>query len=337
MFDKLIRRLQPFEKGVRVPVQIPLDDDGYMDRRCPAESCESNFKVLFEDWRDKVRDDIVFCPICRAEAVSTEWNTPEQREYMDRVALSHLLGAVDEGLKESAKEFNRKYGSGGFISMTMSVKAARNPPPIPVESAEAMRQKFSCEQCGCRYSSIGAAFFCPACGHNSAPSAFEQTVETIRTMVAAIPAMRSALESGFNKDVAQDSVRHFIENGHGRLVGAFQRLAQALFLRLPNASTFPVHQNLFQNLTQSSDIWRAATGKGYDNLLARDALQELEKQFQARHLISHRDGLVDQKYIDRSGDTTYGVGQRIVVREQSVLRLAELVSKLATELRKLVP
>ena len=37
---------------------------------------------------------------------------------------------------------------------------------------------------------------------------------------------------------------------------------------------------------------------------------------------------------DRSGDTSYAVGQRLVIREDAVLRLAGLVSTLADELRK---
>jgi hypothetical protein len=41
-------------------------------------------------------------------------------------------------------------------------------------------------------------------------------------------------------------------------------------------------------------------------------------------------------YYNKSGDTTYAVGQRLVIREATVLRLAEVLSKLSSELRKLV-
>ena len=55
MFDKLLRELKKLETGVRVPLQLALDEEGYMDRRCPADVCQAGFKVLYEDWRDKVR------------------------------------------------------------------------------------------------------------------------------------------------------------------------------------------------------------------------------------------------------------------------------------------
>ena len=38
------------------------------------------------------------------------------------------------------------------------------------------------------------------------------------------------------------------------------------------------------------------------------------------------------EYIDKSGDTSYTVGQRLVIREASVLKLADLLSKLANGL-----
>ncbi len=56
-----------------------------------------------------------------------------------------------------------------------------------------MRQRFTCEACGTRYASLGAAFFCPVCGHNSAPSTFDRTVEVVRSTIAAVPSIPVAL------------------------------------------------------------------------------------------------------------------------------------------------
>ncbi len=36
---------------------------------------------------------------------------------------------------------------------------------VPIGAADKLQQKFTCAECGYRYSSLGAAFFCPACGH----------------------------------------------------------------------------------------------------------------------------------------------------------------------------
>ncbi|MBN1511807.1 MAG: hypothetical protein JXB13_07315 [Phycisphaerae bacterium] len=52
--------------------------------------------------------------------------------------------------------------------------------------------------------------------------------------------------------------------------------------------------------------------------------------------ISHQQGIVDQTYLDRSGDRSYSVGQRLVVREADVLELVDLLQKLTVGLRGLV-
>jgi Zn finger protein HypA/HybF involved in hydrogenase expression len=43
---------------------------------------------------------------------------------------------------------------------------------LPPAAAEPMRLKITCPECSCRYAVIGAAFFCPACGHNAAELVF---------------------------------------------------------------------------------------------------------------------------------------------------------------------
>ena len=260
MFDKLLSELKKLDRSVKVPIQIPLDEKGYMDRQCPSEECHSEFKVLFEDWRDKVRDEVVYCPICRFEAESTEWNSEAQQEHIKRTAMAHLKKVVSTSMAADARAFNARQRHGGLISMSMAVKPSHIPILIPPDAAAAMRQDFVCESCGCRYSSVGAAFFCPSCGHNSAQSTFMAAVQTVRATVINLPSIRLAIEAAADRDAAENTVRQLLENGLVKLVASFQRFAEATFHALPNSSTFQVRKNLFQNLNESSTLWRNATG-----------------------------------------------------------------------------
>jgi uncharacterized Zn finger protein (UPF0148 family) len=323
--------------NARIPIQIPLDDKGYFDRCCPSERCGVRFKVLFEDWRDKVRDDVVYCPICRFEAESDHWNTPEQWEYIRDVAFRYVHDEVGRMMKETVRSFNRSVPKSGFITMSMSYKPGARPIVVPIEAADCLQQDFTCERCECRYSSLGAAFFCPACGHNSAVSTFEDAVRSVRAYIEHLAAIKEAVRSAAGEDAAENTERQIIESGLTKLVSSFQRLAEALFARLPNASQHNVRKNLFQNLDESSVTWRSATGKGYEDSLTVGELTELKHLFQQRHLLAHREGIVDQEYIERSGDINYRVGQRLIIRESGVLRLADLVSGLARGLKALVP
>ena len=54
--------------------------------------------------------------------------------------------------------------------------------------------------------------------------------------------------------------------------------------------------------------------------------------FQRRHLIEHNNGMVNQKYIDKSGDSSYVIGQRLVVKESDALTLLAIIKKLGTGL-----
>ena len=49
MFDNIIQELKKLERGIPVSVSVPIDNDGYFDRRCPSEACQVDFKVLMED------------------------------------------------------------------------------------------------------------------------------------------------------------------------------------------------------------------------------------------------------------------------------------------------
>jgi len=334
MFDDVIRKLRRLEQGVRVPVNLAIDDEGYLDRLCPNARCGVSFKVKFDDWRHKVPDEAVHCPICGSQARSTKWNTPAQTRQIKAMALDHVNRELGAAFANDAKRFNRAQRPGSFIKMTMSYRPGPSPILIPAEASELLTQRSTCEECGCRYSSIGAAFFCPACGHNSAISTFDSAIETVRKTLAALPEIKRALTNTEGKDTAENSARHICENGLVKLVSAFQRLAEALYEKTSSDRKITPRRNAFQNLQESGELWRSVIGIGYDEMMSSPDLAALERFFQQRHLLAHRDGIVDHPYLERTGDNSYAIGQRLIVRAEDIETLANLISKLAAELRK---
>ncbi len=328
MLDQLIKEL---DKLNNVSIDIPLDDDGYYDRECPATVCQATFKVLFEDWKNKVRDEEVFCPRCRKAAPATQWHTQEQVKYIESAAIAKIQGVIGNALQRDVQNFNRRQPKGGFVQISLSYKPDARPIVIPVEAAELMQQKYTCELCDCRYASIGSAFFCPACGHNSVETAFEETVQNICKTLAALPHIRETLTKELNKDEAENTCRQTLEMNMNKLVGSFEHLAKSLYETLPTARKL-LRPNVFQNVEDGSKLWKQAIGKGYEDLVSVKDLQDLKRLFEQRHVLTHADGKVDERYIRRSGDHTYVVGQRLVVKEAEVLLLAEIVLKLGKQL-----
>jgi hypothetical protein len=58
MFEELIREIRKLETPRQFSISVPLDEKGYCDRLCANTECGGAFKVLFDDWRDKVQHDV---------------------------------------------------------------------------------------------------------------------------------------------------------------------------------------------------------------------------------------------------------------------------------------
>jgi uncharacterized Zn finger protein (UPF0148 family) len=324
MFDNILQEIQHLD-GSKVSVTLPSDEDGYLDRTCPSEHCQFLFKILEEDWRQKVRDEKVFCPFCRTSSSADNWNTPQQIKYAKAIVSKQISGRLGQAMRLDANAWNHRQFGKSLISITMKVNSRPQTVFLPPAVAKIMQLKIVCPECGCRYAVIGAAFFCPACGHNSADQMFSQALTGIRNALEATPIVRSSIP---DNDTAETTVRMMIENALEDLVTAFQRYAESLYETIPNRT--PPPRNAFQRLNDGSRLWEAATTKGYHDFLSNVELSLLTRYFQQRHLLAHCEGIVDSKYISNSGDSTYSPGQRIVVKEQSVQQCLDLIDKLAS-------
>ena len=336
MFDHLLREIRKLEGTNRIPVKIEVDNNGYIDRQCSSNGCAAHFKVMLEDWRDIVRDESVYCPHCRYESTSSDWNTLEQREYHANIARGHVQNRIGKALQSDARAFNSRQRKDSFIGINMSYRPGNMPIPIPAAATALMTQEFRCPECNCRYSSIGAAFFCPSCGHGNVVGTFFNSIETVKRNLVAVPSLRETLTDTHDENVAEDSIRHLRENGLCKTIASFQKYAESCFFRLSNSNQFNVRRNLFQNLGESNHIWRNATNVGYTDILTAAEYHVLNIYFQQRHLLEHQEGIVDQQYIDHAKDSRYSIGQRLVVTDASVFELVSVIEKLSKALSTLI-
>ncbi len=251
----------------------------------------------------------------------------EQTEHLRKTAISHVNKTLGPALRRDAERWNRRQPRNSFISVTMKVTDGPRHIPVPPAAAEPMRLRITCTECECRYAVIGAAYFCPACGHSDAEVLFNHTISGIRKSLGALTEVRAAIS---DPDAAANTVRSLVENGLQSGVTAFQRYAEALYSRLV-AGPKP-RRNAFQNLAEGSELWHNATRKKYSDYLAHSDMMELKRAFQQRHLLAHTQGIVDQDYITRSNDTSQRAGQRLVIRESTVHHYLDIIEKLAVGL-----
>ncbi len=327
MFEETQRFLRSLEGGSEVSILIEDDEEGYFDRECPSDECLFQFKMLSEAWHKAKEAERLHCPACGHTDHSDRWWTQQQVEHMHAATVAQLQGGLNQALKTDAARFNRSSPRGSFISMTMKVDSRPQHVMLPPAATNPMALKITCPSCACRYAVIGAAYFCPACGHSAAEQVFEQTVAGIKATLGVLDQVRAAMD----RDTAETTVRVVIENGLQNAVTVFQRVVEALFVELPAPPK--ARRNAFQNLAEGSTLWQQATGQGYDAHLDAPSLDKLGRAFQQRHLLAHRQGLVDEEYIAKSDDTRYRSGQRLVVRAEGVTEAVELVEKLVAGLR----
>ncbi len=136
-----------------------------------------------------------------------------------------------------------------------------------------------------------------------------------------------------DKDFAENTNRDMTENCLKDVVSAFQMLASEIYVKL-NGKLDGL--NDFQNISKGSELLKKKCDYGYEKWLSDDEIKELNIFFHKRHLIVHTNGIINENYITKSGDTTYKVDQRLVIKEQDVLILISIVKKLGKGLMSLV-
>lgn len=333
MFEHIRRQLEELEQAQKVSIPISVDENGYYDKECPNSECLYQFKVKEDDWHSLFSDDAVFCPKCRHEAPAESWWTTQQIEESKQQALKHIRGLIGEALHADARDFNRRQPKGGFITMSMNTSGISHRHAIvPIPAQKEMQLEIQCEKCNANYAVIGSAFFCPCCGHNSVERTFDDAIKKVEAKVNNLAVIRKAFQEAGQTDEGEITCLSLIETGILDCVVAFQRFSEETYRKFTKNATIPF--NAFQRLDTGSDLWKTAIQEGYEHWLTPQELAELTILFQKRHLLAHSEGIVDAKYIAKSTDNTYQVGQRIVIKEKDVLRLVYLIKTIVSTIRQ---
>lgn len=333
MFDELLKEIKRMKKTRTYTMQVLPDSDGYFDKECPNQECLSKFKVYADDWDKNFNPQKVYCPFCGTSAPGESWWTTEQIEQAEKQAYSKLKSDFSKAMSIGVKNCNKKLPKKGFVTFNLKYKSnIDNFIDLPAYALEELEQKIVCENCGARYAVIGSAFFCPCCGYNSVINIFNNTIEKVRGKIKNIKTIYKAV-AVYSKDDAGRTCSSLIETSIPDLVIAFQRLCECIYLKLPNAK--PLKKNVFQRLDDGDKLWIDVIGKGYLSWITVDEYTLLKKCFQQRHCLQHQDGIVDNDYIIKSGDTSYKMGQHLIIKERNVLEYADIIEKLGNEILKI--
>jgi hypothetical protein len=78
---------------VEISIPLPLDNDGFLRRQCPH--CGQQFKWHYgpanEEAETQPSPASYYCPLCGEPARTDDWQTTEQQEYINGVALPAMF------------------------------------------------------------------------------------------------------------------------------------------------------------------------------------------------------------------------------------------------------
>lgn len=313
-----------------IPIKLVSDEKGYLDRECPNENCLFTFKIKMKDWEDKVSDDCVYCPRCGHSAESTQWWTQEQLKEMNNIAHNWAVSYFEQELEKSFKSLERSTRNSKFLKVKYSPGKRTSFINNPIGQMEEWEQDIQCPHCLTQYSVIGTAHFCPCCGKVIIDSTFDNSIENVINMINSLDEMEILFKKQYGKDKARSMCTEMLEGTLGDIVSAFQTFAATIYNKIASKSA---RNNDFQIIEKGSNLFFDACGKSYESFIDIKEIEKIKTSFQKRHVFEHNGGIVDEDYLKKSGDTTYKLGQRLVINKNEVLETIQIVKKLVNGLK----
>lgn len=276
-----------------LPVLIGSDSQGQFGHHCPH--CRGY-------WRSGSSPTI--CPYCGGRFENYQFLSVAQRQYVKRYC-NVLINAL-ENPEDSEVVID--------MDVVADAVGKETEKPSFYVSEESQQHKFTCTACNEFNDILGRYGYCSACGTRNDLADFEShSIPEIRTRLNADDLPENCLRdavSAFESYMVQGA-KQFIElvplsrQRKDRLSKSFHRLDETHKIFL---DWFDI--DIFASMSQSE----------------QDATIRM---FYRRHIYEHNGGVVDQKYLDRSGDTGVRLNQRINESKGSVHTLLGSLVKMA--------
>jgi hypothetical protein len=314
---------ESFDGSLNFHISIPSDERGFLGRECPE--CEQVFRMSVEDY-DALPDDLrLWCVYCGHNDDHSEFLTTQQQERVMRVAQDVGVQLVQELLDDTFGSMARRNRGGSFAVTYRS--GPFFPEPLPGISEEELVRERACESCGVHYAVFGEHRFCPVCGPLGPKVAALDAVGAEQARLDALelipPGARAELrERGVFDRLYVDA----IEN----VVGLIEHLAKAEFTRRVDDAATVLRKkggNVFQRLEETADLFKEHLGRDLRRGMGED-WQVLLVLWAGRHVYTHRDGLIDGKYLATATGCTQRVGQRLRVTESDARNAINLAGRL---------
>lgn len=272
-------------------IELKPDTEGYTGRECPT--CEKYFKIKFGTGLPGAVE--CHCPYCNHIGHQKEFFTKQQLEYAKSVAINKVSG----NLLGMMKKMERKPNRNQFISIGITVKGS--PTPITHYSESELEEKITCDSCTLQYAIYGVFGYCPDCGIHNSKQMIDANFELISKMLE--------LASTADKAIADKLIENAIEDA----ISAFDGFGRELCSGLIKGISFQnIEAAKTKLLEQGIDI---AGGINYGDW------GFVKEQFQKRHLLAHKMGVIDEEFQRKTNVHESLVGRKVTITKDEVEQL----------------
>lgn len=316
---------------MNIKIPIKADEKGYIDRKCPAKECSFVFKL-----KESAFENIntMYCPMCGHENnILNSWMTQEQYNQAVEVAKTYALVMIQNHIDKTFKGIAKSKSHNKYCKITYKPGKRISYDNMPITQTEKWELEIKCSECNTEYSVIGNAYFCPKCGKNNIMNNIEESLLIIKKITDSGDELFEMFAKLYGKDYATICCREILENSLGDIVSNFQSFAYEIFKR--EKKDIKVRVNDFQILEVGNDLFNSNFGIKYTDFITAAEYDAMNIYFQKRHVIEHLNGIVDQKYIDKTNDLNYKIGQRIIIKKTDIDILLEIVIKLCKGLKEI--
>ncbi len=296
--------------GNQISVPLSQDEEGYIGRECPVETCLGYFKITPGTGLKEPAP--CHCPYCGHSGEHNTFFTPEQIEYAKSVAIRRITDAVHQDLK--SLEFEHKPQGVFGIGISMKVTSSA-PHPISYYREKQLETKVVCDKCTLRFAIYGVFAWCPDCGAHNSLQILSKNLELAKKELS--------LAASVETDLAEHLIGDALEN----VVSAFEGFGREICSQ--KASDIR-----FQNMTGARRRVQETFGFDFADELNSNSWIATCRIFQKRHLLAHKMGVIDDEYVQKANDRGAVVGRRIRVTHDEVFLAVSLVETLGQQLFK---
>jgi hypothetical protein len=285
-----------------VPVMLGSDSLGCWGHQCPKCSgyfCNGHHAAVYPQT----------CPYCGLRTAAFQFLTPAQRGFLAHIAerLEEELAAPDEKGTEREVEIDME---------SLVQQAADEPKPDFYYASQTQQTRYTCDHCGEFNDIRGLYGYCAACGWRN----------NLQLLTARFEEIRQSLNDGLVQP----------EIATGQSVSAFDAtcrdFANQLVRRMPMKparkkalSRLVFHDIKSEAFGSLKDFFDLDPLKGVSN---KDA-GFIQLMMERRHVYEHNAGVVDRRYIERSGDEGAVEGNLLRENRNNAHRLIGLLTQMA--------